>query len=205
MAVAVRDAPADGQHSDRPHPGNRHRLSAQRACVRNSHLGRSRLHCAGPDRASMVPAGFLADDVDACDRGCDHAHACAADHVGAAMKSAFAPIWTSNTAGATPKPRWILALAVASIAVWQVVEHLVSNSPHPKAEQLYAAARLSKNAQAQIVEAKQKLGLLQPADVDPNRTGLIGPDWSETTTTIGEVQAKRTTTNPDLAAAVARI
>lgn len=121
------------------------------------------------------------------------------------MKSAFAPIWTSNTAGATPKPRWILALAVASIAVWQVVEHLVSNSPHPKAEQLHAAARLSKNAQAQIVEAKQKLGLLQPADVDPNRTGLIGPDWSETTTTIGEVQAKRTTTNPDLAAAVARI
>ena len=46
---------------------------------------------------------------------------------------------------------------------------------------------------------------MQPADIDPNRTGLIGPDWSETTTTIGEVQAKRTATNPDLAAAIARI
>ena len=41
--------------------------------------------------------------------------------------------------------------------------------------------------------------------VDPNRTGLIGPDWSEITTTIGDLPAKRTVTNPDLAATIARI
>ena len=55
------------------------------------------------------------------------------------------------------------------------------------------------------MKAKETLQLMQPPDLDPNRTGMIGPDWSETTTTIGEVQAKRTTTNPDLAAAIARV
>ena len=82
---------------------------------------------------------------------------------------------------------------------------VVERWPHPKAEELRAAARLAQAAQAEIARTKEKLGLMQPADVDPNRTGLIGPDWSETTTTIGEVQAKRTATNPDLAAAIARI
>jgi poly-gamma-glutamate system protein len=121
------------------------------------------------------------------------------------MKSVFAPIWKNDTASAGPRPYWMIALAVVSLAVWQGVEHLVSNLPHPKAEQFHAAARLAKAAQAEIVQAKQKLELMQPADVDPNRTGLIGLDWSETTTTIGDVQAKRTTTNPDLAATIARI
>ena len=49
------------------------------------------------------------------------------------------------------------------------------------------------------------MDLLQPQHVDPNGTGLIGPDWSETTTTIGDLPAKRTVTNPDLAAAITRI
>lgn len=121
------------------------------------------------------------------------------------MKSAFAPIWKNDTASAGPRPLWLIAAAVLSLAVWQGVEHLVSNLPHPKSEQLQAAARLAKAAQAEIAQVKQKRGLMQPADVDPNRTGLIGLDWSETTTTIGEVQAKRTATNPDLAATIARI
>jgi poly-gamma-glutamate system protein len=120
------------------------------------------------------------------------------------MKSVSAPIWTSDTASAGLRPLWMIALAVVSITAWQGVEHLVSNLPHPKAEQLHIAARLAKAAQAEIAQAKQKRELMQPADIDPNRTGLIGPDWSETTTTIGEVQSKRTTTNPDLAAVIAR-
>jgi poly-gamma-glutamate system protein len=99
----------------------------------------------------------------------------------------------------------MIALAIASIAAWQGVEHAVANLPHPRAEELRAAARLAKAAQGEIAQAKERLRSMQPAEIDPNRTGLIGLDWSETTTTIGEVQAKRTTTNPDLAAAIARI
>jgi poly-gamma-glutamate system protein len=122
------------------------------------------------------------------------------------MRSAFAPIWTSDAAAArSARPYWLIAFACVSIVAWQGIEQLAARWPHAKAEQLRAAARMAKAAQASIAYAKEKLQLMQAADVDPNRTGLIGPDWSETTTTIGEVQAKRTATNPDFAAAIARI
>ena len=75
----------------------------------------------------------------------------------------------------------------------------------PESDLLIRAARTALAAQQEIARTKEKLGLMQPAAVDPNRTGLIGPDWSETTTTIGDLPAKRTVTNPDLAAAIARI
>lgn len=81
---------------------------------------------------------------------------------------------------------------------------LVAQWPHARADAMRNAALTAKRAQAEIAKAKEALQLMQPPDLDPNRTGMIGPDWSETTTTIGEVQAKRTTTNPDLAAAIAR-
>lgn len=122
------------------------------------------------------------------------------------MKSAMTPIWTIVAAPAkTTPPPWLIVLAIVSLAAWQATERLVSAWPHAHADELRAAARLAQAAQAEIVQTKEKLQLIQSAEIDPNRTGLIGPDWSETTTTIGDVQAKRTATNPDLAAAIARM
>jgi poly-gamma-glutamate system protein len=60
-------------------------------------------------------------------------------------------------------------------------------------------------AQAAVRRAKEDRGLMQPAAIDPNRTGLIGPEWSEITTTLGILPAKRTATNPDFAAALVRL
>ena len=40
---------------------------------------------------------------------------------------------------------------------------------------------------------------------DPRHTGLIGPEWSEITTTIGDPAAKRTTINPNFAALIAHL
>ena len=101
--------------------------------------------------------------------------------------------------------RWLVLMAVVSIGLWQATEHLVRVPAHPRQDVLVAAARTALRAQQEIARAKEAKGLLQPAAIDPNRTGLIGPDWSEITTTIGDLQAKRTVTNPDLAAALARI
>lgn len=39
---------------------------------------------------------------------------------------------------------------------------------------------------------------IDPA-LDPNRTGLVGPEYSELFTTLGHLEAKRTTTAPDVA------
>ncbi len=40
---------------------------------------------------------------------------------------------------------------------------------------------------------------------DPGHSGLIGPEWSELTTTIGDPAAKRTTLNPNFAALIAHL
>ncbi|MEJ5228451.1 MAG: poly-gamma-glutamate system protein [Pseudothermotoga sp.] len=37
---------------------------------------------------------------------------------------------------------------------------------------------------------------------DPNRTGLIGDEFTEMTTTIGDLEAKKSATNPDIAALI---
>ncbi len=42
-------------------------------------------------------------------------------------------------------------------------------------------------------------------EIDPNHTGLIGPRLSGITTTLGNPEAKRTTTTPDMAALVVRL
>jgi poly-gamma-glutamate system protein len=41
--------------------------------------------------------------------------------------------------------------------------------------------------------------------LDPNHTGLIGIEYSEITTTVGSVEAKRTTTNPNVAGVIVRL
>lgn len=55
-----------------------------------------------------------------------------------------------------------------------------------------------------IARAREAAGYPVDALVDPNRTGLIGFEWSSITTTLGDLQAKRTATNPLWAAYVVR-
>lgn len=55
-----------------------------------------------------------------------------------------------------------------------------------------------------IARAREAAGYPVDALIDPNRTGLIGFEWSSITTTLGDLQAKRTATNPLWAAYVVR-
>lgn len=55
-----------------------------------------------------------------------------------------------------------------------------------------------------IARAREAAGFPVDPSVDPNRTGLIGFEWSSITTTLGDLQAKRTATNPLWAAYVVR-
>jgi poly-gamma-glutamate system protein len=67
------------------------------------------------------------------------------------------------------------------------------------------AARLMGHA-VQVVAAERGRGgnSFEPSS-DPNRTGLIGPQDSPIVTTVGELEAKRTTTNPNMAGLVATL
>lgn len=66
------------------------------------------------------------------------------------------------------------------------------------------ARSLMVEGMAIIAKAREAAGYPVDPQVDPNRTGLIGVEWSSITTTLGDLQAKRTATNPMWAAYVAR-
>jgi poly-gamma-glutamate system protein len=65
--------------------------------------------------------------------------------------------------------------------------------------EMYRASRVMAEATAAIAAFADSVGPgIDPA-LDPNRTGLIGPAYTELFTTLGDLEAKRTTTNPDVA------
>ena len=111
-------------------------------------------------------------------------------------------------AGHGVKPRvklaWLLLCVAASLTLWRIAGDL-SMRVGPDVEIMHNAADVMRRATAVIREAKSARGLMQDKDIDPNRTGLIGPEWSETMTTVGRLSAKRTLTNPDTAALFSRL
>jgi poly-gamma-glutamate system protein len=74
----------------------------------------------------------------------------------------------------------------------------------PLAEPMEAVTWRMRAAIAAVAELRERLGV--PVDLvhDPNRTGLIGVAHSPITTTIGNLEAKRTSTNPQLAGLILR-
>lgn len=70
----------------------------------------------------------------------------------------------------------------------------------------FQAARLMAEACRLILECQENRGILpEDNEFDRNRTGLIGLENSPLTTTLGNLQAKRTTTNPDFAALIVHL
>lgn len=53
-----------------------------------------------------------------------------------------------------------------------------------------------------IKEYREELGIEIDKEYDPNSTGVIGEEYNEITTTMGHLQAKRTSTNPNMASLI---
>ena len=64
------------------------------------------------------------------------------------------------------------------------------------------AAELTDRCLKAVREIKEEKGIPINEAADINRTGLIGEDYSFITTTLGELAAKRTSVNPNMAAVV---
>lgn len=103
-------------------------------------------------------------------------------------------------------PRWkLLAAGVAlSIAAWIGIEARQGSFTHSSYTQMVRAAHTMESAMQVVRGLRTRLDLMQPRTVDANQTGLIGSEYTDTTTSLGDLVAKRTATNPDLAAAITR-
>ena len=64
------------------------------------------------------------------------------------------------------------------------------------------ASRIMREATGIIRECREEKGLALDIESDINTTGLIGLEFSSLTTSLGSLEAKRTTTNPNLAALI---
>jgi len=100
----------------------------------------------------------------------------------------------------TFNPIWMAAAsAVVAISLWLTFSTSFM-AKHESYDDMLAAARKMSEATAEIKRMRAELGIpIDPAD-DPNATGLIGQELTDITTTVGNLQSKRTSTNPDFAA-----
>ena len=65
--------------------------------------------------------------------------------------------------------------------------------------QIEAANIMSRSLQI-IRQERESRGITISEKTDPNKTGIIGEEYTRLTTTLGNLSAKRTSTNPDFAA-----
>ena len=87
-------------------------------------------------------------------------------------------------------------------ADWAVLEATRTEIPAADYEEKLAAAALAQECMELVRERRRELGVPINSGTDINGTGLIGPDYSAITTTLGSLEAKRTSTNPNMAAVV---
>jgi poly-gamma-glutamate system protein len=65
--------------------------------------------------------------------------------------------------------------------------------------EMIEASRLMAQAEDALRNCRALKGLSVDSETDPNRTGLVGLETSSTTTSLGNLEAKRTTANPNFA------
>ncbi|MFC1725061.1 poly-gamma-glutamate system protein [candidate division KSB1 bacterium] len=94
----------------------------------------------------------------------------------------------------------IISLFVFIIPVFSPGDNLL-----PYSEEMLNASKIMKECISVIRTHFETSGKNFNNSTDPNQTGLIGPELSSITTTLGHIDAKRTTTNPDMAALIVHL
>lgn len=106
--------------------------------------------------------------------------------------------------GSTPSFTAVYAAAAVSLAYIFLVL-LGPGREGPLGNERREAVRLMRRAEEVLPACREAKGLPVDPKTDPNRTGLIGVESSIMTTSLGSLEAKRTTTNPEFAALLVRL
>lgn len=105
---------------------------------------------------------------------------------------------------AIPRKFAILACLLALVGIF-LVQTTATKEKHPHYEQQVLAAQIMEQSLGVLREARFEKGLPIDRELDPNATGLIGDEFTVITTSIGNLEAKRTSTNPSFAALLVRL
>ncbi|MFC2158926.1 poly-gamma-glutamate system protein, partial [Acidobacteriota bacterium] len=95
--------------------------------------------------------------------------------------------------------RKILFLFVISLFFFVWARFISPNSHQDLFNQMKKASQRMADAMAVLKDCRVSRGLDIDPLVDINRTGLIGEEFTILTTTIGQLEAKRTSTSPNFA------
>lgn len=95
--------------------------------------------------------------------------------------------------------RRLFAAGAVSTGAWLLLQTTVPQPVLEWSAAMRTASQVMSEATAAIGAQANRVGTgIDPA-LDPNRTGLIGPEYTPLFTTLGDLEAKRTSTNPDVA------
>lgn len=102
-------------------------------------------------------------------------------------------------------PVWYLLLVfVVAAAGLYLVELTKFQQQYHAFDRQIEAAQLMKVCLEEIRQYRLSLGISIDPTLDPNATGIIGEEYTDLTTTLGNLEAKRTATNPAFAALLVR-
>ncbi len=98
-----------------------------------------------------------------------------------------------------PRTRVLVWCGILSLVAFAVVEWLTPPDAAPDRIVAMQAAQKMQQAIDVVRVAVLSKGVRFDDVVDPNHTGLVGDEYTDLTTTLGSLEAKRTTTNPAMA------
>ena len=92
---------------------------------------------------------------------------------------------------------WALIILLVGLLITEQTKSVQTTSYYTEQIQ---AAQIMKSSLEAIKEERLKRAIPLDVGLDPNQTGIIGKEYTELTTTLGNLEAKRTSTNPAFAA-----
>ena len=99
----------------------------------------------------------------------------------------------------------IVASGIVSLAALLTLQFLNRSSTPQYSEMMVKAGRIMEEAIAAARNHRPVASGAFDLNIDPNQTGLIGPEYSPLMTTLGQLEAKRSTTNPNMAGLIAHL
>ena len=116
------------------------------------------------------------------------------------------PLFGRQTPGVELRsPAPILAAGLVSIVAYVLLQLISSERSIRYTDEMIDAARTMQRAAATTREFCDSTGIEINETDDPNRTCLIGPELTPLMTTLGHLDAKRTTTDPAMASLIVHL